>query len=117
VKVLARAFDRGHAIELVKAGVEFQIRELFESALVLSGEAMRALGETDEDIADVLAGVRERDRMRFLAQIAGGLMAGRDLLLSNAEEQARESGAVEGPSEPVMLEPAATSDGEGGQAA
>jgi hypothetical protein len=27
-------------------------------------------------------------------------------LLSNAEEQARESGAVTGPSEPVMLDPA-----------
>ena len=37
VKVMARAFDRGHAIELVKAGVEYQIREMFESALTLSG--------------------------------------------------------------------------------
>ncbi|RYE07602.1 MAG: potassium transporter [Hyphomicrobiales bacterium] len=104
VKVMARAFDRGHAIELVKAGVEFQIREVFESALTLSGEALKALGSPDDEIADLIEGVRDRDRQRFKAQIVGGLQAGRDLLLSNAEEQARESGAVEGPSEPVMLD-------------
>jgi glutathione-regulated potassium-efflux system protein KefB len=106
VKVLARAFDRGHAIELVKIGVDYQIREMFESALALSGEALRILGSTDEEIAGVINGVRDRDRQRFNAQIVGGLQAGRDLLLSNAEEQARESGAVEGKSEPIMLEKA-----------
>jgi glutathione-regulated potassium-efflux system protein KefB len=106
VKVMARAFDRGHAIELVKAGVEYQIRELFESALTLSGETLRVLGSTDEEIAELIEGVRDRDRQRFNAQIVGGLQAGRDLLLSNATEQARESGAVEGPSEPIMLDKA-----------
>jgi glutathione-regulated potassium-efflux system protein KefB len=106
VKVMARAFDRGHAIELVKAGVEFQIRETFESALTLSGQALRALGSSDEEIAELIEGVRDRDRRRFAAQIVGGIQAGRDLLLSNAEEQARESGAVEGKSEPIMLDQA-----------
>jgi glutathione-regulated potassium-efflux system protein KefB len=106
VKVMARAFDRGHAIELVKAGVEYQIREMFESALALSGEALRLLGSTDEEIVELIDGVRERDRQRFSAQIVGGLQAGRDLLLSNAAEQARESGAVEKPSEPIMLDKA-----------
>jgi glutathione-regulated potassium-efflux system protein KefB len=104
VKVMARAFDRGHALALIKAGVDFQIRETFESALRLSGEALKALGASDEDIVDAIAGVRERDRQRFAAQLVGGISAGRDLLLSNAEEQARESGAVSGPSTPVMLE-------------
>ena len=104
VKVMARAFDRGHAIELVKAGVEYQLREMFESALALSGQALRVLGSTDDEVADLIEGVRERDRQRFAAQIVGGIQAGRDLLLSNAEEQARESGAVERQSEPVMLD-------------
>jgi glutathione-regulated potassium-efflux system protein KefB len=104
VKVMARAFDRGHAIELVKAGVEYQLREMFESALTLSGQALRVLGSTEDEIAELIDGVRDRDRQRFNAQIVGGLQAGRDLLLSNAEEQARESGAVEGKSEPVMLD-------------
>ena len=106
IKVMARAFDRGHALSLVRAGVDYQIRELFESALLLSGETLKALGSTDAEIADLIAGVRERDRQRFAAQLVGGLQAGRDLLLTNAEEQARESGAVEGPSEPVMLQDA-----------
>ncbi|MBI4920288.1 MAG: cation:proton antiporter [Devosia nanyangense] len=104
IKVMARAFDRGHAIALVKAGVDYQIREMFESALTLSGETLRALGSDEEEIADLIAAVRQRDAQRFAAQITGGLQAGRDLLLSNAEEQARESGAVSGPSEPVLLD-------------
>jgi glutathione-regulated potassium-efflux system protein KefB len=104
VKVMARAFDRGHAIELVKAGVEYQLREMFESALTLSGQALRVLGSTDDEVAELIEGVRERDRQRFAAQLVGGIQAGRDLLLSNAEEQARESGAVERQSEPVMLD-------------
>ncbi len=112
IKVMARAFDRGHAIALVQAGVDFQIREVFESALTLSGETLRVLGSTDEEIAELIEGVRDRDGQRFAAQITGGLAAGRDLLLSNATEQARESGAVEGPSEPVMLEQARQEDAE-----
>ena len=107
---MARAFDRGHAIALQNAGVDFQIRELFESALALSSETLRLLGSTEEEIADLIDGVRQRDRQRFAAQLVGGLQAGRDLLLSNAEEQARESGAVSAPSEPVMLDEAPEED-------
>src|SRR5690606_23891208 len=103
VKVMARAYDRGHAIALVKAGVEDQLREMFESALALSSQALRVLGSSEDEVAEVIAGVRERDRQRFAAQLVGGIQAGRDLLLSNAEQQARESGAVEGKSEPIML--------------
>src|SRR3569623_775869 len=106
VKVMSRAFDRGHAIALVKAGVDYQIREVFESALLLSGETLKLLGSTDDEVADLIQGVRDRDRQRFAAQVVGGLRAGRDLLLTNAEEQAKESGAVTGPSEPIMLDQA-----------
>jgi glutathione-regulated potassium-efflux system protein KefB len=89
----------------VKAGVDYQIRETFESALLLSGETLKLLGSTDDEVAELIEGVRERDRQRFAAQLVGGLRAGRDLLLTNAEDQARESGAVAGPpSEPVMLD-------------
>jgi glutathione-regulated potassium-efflux system protein KefB len=104
VKVMARAFDRGHAISLIKAGVDYQIRETFESALSLSSEALKALGSTEEEVAELIEGVRDRDRQRFAAQLVGGIAAGRDLLLSNAEEQAKESGAVTGPSEPIILD-------------
>ena len=101
-KVFSRAYDRGHAIELVKAGVDFQIRELFESALALGAQTLKQLGTDEDEVAEIIDGVRERDRRRFEAQILGGLQAGRDLLISNAEEQAREGGVVTGPSEPII---------------
>ena len=91
-KIMARAFDRGHALALMKLGVDYQIRELFESALVFGGEVLRKLDTDEEDIAEVIQGVRDRDRERFRLQAIEGLQAGRDLLLSNAEDQAREQG-------------------------
>ena len=92
-RVMARAFDRGHAIELVKAGVDYQVRELFESAVAFGGEAIRRLGASEEEADEVVAGVRSRDRQRFELQLAGEdwRSLGR-LLLSNAEDQAREGG-------------------------
>ena len=101
-KVFARAFDRGHAIELVKLGVDYQIREVYESALEFGAETLKALGADEDEVAEIVLGVRERDRQRFSAQIVGGMMASRDLLLSNAEDQARESGTVAGPTDPIL---------------
>jgi len=95
VKVMARAFDRVHAIELIKAGVEFQLRELFESAIVFGAEAIRTLGASEEEIDAVIAGVRDRDKQRFKAQLlddVSAIDAARDMLLKNAAEQAREGG-------------------------
>ncbi len=103
VKVFARAYDRGHSLALVKAGVDYQLRELFESSLELGAETLRELGTDIVEVGEIIEGVRERDRQRFAAQLVGGVMAGRDLLLANAEDQARESGTVAGPSEPIIL--------------
>ncbi len=45
-KLFVRAFDRGHALQLVGLGVDYQVRELFESALQLgSGHAPRHRGQ------------------------------------------------------------------------
>ena len=97
VKVMARAFDRVHAIELTRVGVEYQLRELFESALVFGAQAIRTLGATEEEIGTVLEGVRQRDRLRFEVQLlddASALDAAKTLLLKNAADQAREGGVV-----------------------
>ncbi|WP_374626256.1 monovalent cation:proton antiporter-2 (CPA2) family protein [Devosia sp.] len=99
-----RAYDRGHAIELVKLGVDYQVREVFESALAFGAATLRELGAREDEIASLVADARERDRQRFAAQVVGGIQAGRDLLISNAEDQARESGVVAAPSEPVLLQ-------------
>ena len=44
VPVLARAYDRGAAIGLINAGVDYQIRETFESALLFGGATLEKLG-------------------------------------------------------------------------
>jgi glutathione-regulated potassium-efflux system protein KefB len=82
-KVFARAFDRGHAMRLVQAGVEYQIRELFESSLAFSGAVLRGLGFDDFEIAETIEDVRDRDTARFEAQLAGGIEAGRALWRNN----------------------------------
>ena len=107
VKVFARAFDRGHALTLVRLGVTYQIREVFESALAFGAAAIAAMGATVEEVAEVVERVRENDHKRFEAQMLGDLQAGRDLLLSNAEDQAREGGIKAEPSEPVVVAPVA----------
>ncbi len=91
-KVMARSFDRGHAIELRNIGVEFELRETFESAVAFGAEAIRLMGADEVEVEEAIEGVRTRDRMRFEAQVLGGAQAGRGLLLSNAVDQARESG-------------------------
>jgi glutathione-regulated potassium-efflux system protein KefB len=92
-RVMARAFDRGHAIELSRAGVEYQIREMFESALVFGRDAIQMLGATTEEAEEVIEGVRGRDMQRFEMQMAGeDWRKLGNLLISNAQDQAREGG-------------------------
>jgi glutathione-regulated potassium-efflux system protein KefB len=82
-KLLVRAYDRGHVLRLIAAGVDYQIRETFESALTFSGAVMRELGFEDFEIAETLEELRERDAQRLEMQIAGGIEAGRALLRGN----------------------------------
>ena len=84
-KVFARAFDRGHAMRLAKAGVDYQLRELFESSLTFSGAVLRQLGFSDFEIAETIEDVRERDTERFEAQLVGGIEAGRGLWRNNTQ--------------------------------
>src|SRR5690606_27295500 len=90
------------AIELVKVGVDYQVRELFESALAFGAETLRMLGADEDEVARIAEGVRTRDQQRFEAQLLGGLQAGRELLLSNAEEQAREGGIKARPTAAIV---------------
>ena len=83
VPVLARAFDREHALELVKAGTDFQIRETFESALVMGREALIRLGDDADLVEEMIANMRERDMNRFALECVGGIFAGRDLVIFN----------------------------------
>jgi voltage-gated potassium channel Kch len=75
-----RAYDRIHAIELMKRDVDHQTRELFESALAFGRATLEELGVAPEAVARVVEDVRKRDVARLVMQKAQGLMAGADLL-------------------------------------
>ncbi len=84
VPVFARSYDRTSSIKLVHAGVDFQIREVFESALVLSSEVLDRLGIPEHDAIETVADVRRRDAERLAMQMAEGIYAGTTLLKGNA---------------------------------
>lgn len=79
-RLLVRAYDRGHSISLRQAGVDYEIRETFESALIFGGAGLHALGMTAFEVDQLSADIRRRDSERLEAQIQGGLLAGGDTL-------------------------------------
>lgn len=84
VQVYARSFDRGNTLALIKAGVEYQIRETFESALSFGENTLIGLGVAPEEAAEIIGDVRQRDAERLDLQLAGGIHAGNDLMKGNA---------------------------------
>lgn len=83
-KLFVRAFDRGHSMRLVQAGVEYQIRETFESALVFSHQVLIDLGFSHLEAEETIQDVRDRDAERFILQMSGGdITAGRHLMRGN----------------------------------
>lgn len=86
-QVIIRAYDREHAVELAKAGADVYVRETFESAMVLGREAVLATGASAEEADEVMDRVRRRDAERFELEVAGGLFAGRALVLGNVAKR------------------------------
>jgi glutathione-regulated potassium-efflux system protein KefB len=82
-KLLVRAFDREHAVELVGHGVDGLVRETFESAMTFGEAALRELGVDADEAASISAEVRRRDSERFELDVAGGLSAGAHMMLGN----------------------------------
>ncbi len=82
-KLFVRAFDRGHALRLINAGVEYQLRETFESAIVFGRQVLVKLGVDEEEADELVLDVRRRDQQRLEMQMAGGLRAGLSLMRGN----------------------------------
>lgn len=83
-KILARAYDRIHTRELIKQGVDFQIRETFESALLFGAAALKEVGVDQEEVVSIVEEIRRRDSERIQLEVAAGSTeAGRDLMLGN----------------------------------
>lgn len=81
--LLARAYDRDHGMELVRAGADYPVRETFESAIKFARSALERLGEPEDAIDDAIAEVRRRDEERFALQLTGGTFAGRELMFGS----------------------------------
>ena len=79
-KLYVRSYDRRHTLQLIAKGVDFELRETYESALVFGRSTLEALGLNSERAAATEQFVRARDLDRLAVQQAEGLSAGTDLL-------------------------------------
>ena len=75
-RIMARAFDRGHSMRLIQAGVDYQIRETFESAHRFGETALRLLGVD----ADEAAQIGDTFRALFQATYGGDRLDSLDIL-------------------------------------
>jgi glutathione-regulated potassium-efflux system protein KefB len=80
VKLFVRSYDRRHSLELIAKGVDFELRETFESALVFGRHVLLGLGLDPERAGAVEDKIRNRDLARLALQQAEGITAGRDML-------------------------------------
>jgi monovalent cation:proton antiporter-2 (CPA2) family protein len=78
-KLYVRAYDRRHSLRLIAKGVDFELRDTFESALVFGRRALEALGLDPERAQAVEDFVRARDLDRLALQQAQGVSAGIEL--------------------------------------
>ena len=85
-QVLVRSFDREHSLALIGAGVDYQIRETFESAVEFGKAALMSVGISREDADAIALEIRRRDAERLELEIAGGdLRSGIPALYGNAK--------------------------------
>ena len=77
-----RSYDRIHTLSLRARGVQHDVRETFESALVFGRETLEELGVEAEDALAIGDDIRRRDVARLELQAAEGITAGRHMLHS-----------------------------------
>ncbi|KQT70051.1 MULTISPECIES: monovalent cation:proton antiporter-2 (CPA2) family protein [unclassified Aureimonas] len=80
VRLYVRSYDRNHSLSLRERGVEYEMRETLESALVFGGDALVGLGVDPKVARSIVSDVRRRDRERLTMQSSEGTFAGPDLV-------------------------------------
>ncbi|WP_420393785.1 monovalent cation:proton antiporter-2 (CPA2) family protein [Acuticoccus sp.] len=75
-KVFARAFDRRHALILFDRGVDYQRREMLDSAIRFGRDALVALGVEPSRASETEETVRRQDSERLEFQRLEGLVEG-----------------------------------------
>lgn len=74
--VYVRSYDRGHTLELRAKGVEYELRETFESGLLFGQKTLEGLGHSEEMAQIIRDDIRRRDTERLSLQAVEGIMAG-----------------------------------------
>ena len=82
VKLYVRSFDREHTLQLRAKGVDYELRETFESGLLFGRKTLEALGTSEEEAQSIADDVRQRDEDRLHVQASEGILAGRHLLFN-----------------------------------
>jgi len=77
-KLFVRSYDRNHTIELRAKGIDYEVRETFESALTFGLEALRGLGFAADEAETLVEGVRRLDAERLEEQTGGEAAGGLD---------------------------------------
>ena len=72
VRLHVRAYDRNHSVALRTQGVDYEIRETFESALSFGEATLRANGIDAATAQATVTDVRQRDLERLSRQLAEG---------------------------------------------
>jgi glutathione-regulated potassium-efflux system protein KefB len=80
-KLIVRAYDRVHAIDLMERGVRSPVRETFEGALSFGRTALVALGLAEDEAELIRNDIRRRDIQRLMRQREEGILGGTDLLI------------------------------------
>ncbi len=78
--LFVRSYDRVHTLSLRGRGVQHDVRETFESALVFGRETLEELGVEPDDALAIGDDIRRRDLARLELQAVEGLAAGRHML-------------------------------------
>jgi glutathione-regulated potassium-efflux system protein KefB len=86
-KIYVRSFDRRHSLQLIGKGVDLEVRETYESALLFGRKTLEGLGLDPERAAEVEEFVRRRDLDRLVLQQAEGITAGLDLLRAQMAQE------------------------------
>ena len=81
-KIFVRSYDRGHTLQLLAKDVDFELREIFESAMRFGRETLVAIGIGADRAAIVEDFIRTRDRERLAVQQAEGIYGGLDMAVS-----------------------------------
>ncbi len=86
-KLYVRSFDRRHSLQLIGKGVDLEVRETYELALLFGRKTLEGLGLDPERASEIEEFVRRRDLDRLVLQQAEGISAGLDLLRAQMAQE------------------------------